>query len=538
MAPKSSNSCNPGSRRTSAGKIRILAVIALGLSLAACGGSGGGGLATGGDGGGDSGGGGNGWVPGVYLASSTFQSQCAAPRAGTNDIQGTSTDENNFLRSYSDDTYLWYAEIVDEDPALFATAEYFNRLKTDATTPSNNPKDQFHFTFPTDDWIALSQSGASAGYGTQFALLQSSPPRHIVVAYTDPNTPASAETLERGAEILTVDGVDVINGNDTDTLNAAFFPSSAGETHSFTVRDLGSATTRSFSMVSAIVTSTPVQNVKTIPNGAGNVGYLLFNDHIATAERGLFDAVTQLAASGIDELVVDVRYNGGGFLDIASEFAYMIAGAAQTGGRTFELLTFNDKHPATNPVTGQPITPVGFHSQSRGFDPSLPSGTTLPTLNLSRVFVLTGSGTCSASESIINSLRGVGVEVIQIGSTTCGKPYGFYATGNCGTHYFTIQFRGENELGFGDYADGFTPENTLGVEGIVIPGCSVADDFGAALGDPAENRLAAALEYAETGTCPPPTGIAAAGLSKATGESGEDLLIPKSPWHQNRIIER
>jgi carboxyl-terminal processing protease len=536
MAPKSSNYCELGSRRTSADKIRILTLIALGLSLAACGGSGGGGLATGGGGG--SGGGGNGWVPGVYLAASTFQSQCAAPRAGTSDIQGTSSDENNFLRSYSNDTYLWYAEIVDEDPALFATAAYFDRLKTDATTPSDDPKDRFHFTFPTDEWIALSQSGATAGYGTQFALLQSSPPRHIVVAYTDLNTPAFAEMLERGAEILNVDGEDVVNGNDVDALNAALFPSSAGQEHFFTVRDLGSATTRSFSMVSAIVTSMPVQNVKTIPTAAGDVGYLLFNDHIATAERGLFDAVIQLAAGNITDLVVDVRYNGGGFLDIASEFAYMIAGAAQTGGRTFELLTFNDKHPATNPVTGDPINPIGFHAQSLGFDPSLPFGTTLPTLNLSRVFVLTGSGTCSASESIINSLRGVGVEVIQIGSTTCGKPYGFYATGNCGTHYFTIQFRGENEVGFGDYADGFTPENTLDAEGIVIPGCSVADDFEAALGEPAENRLAAALQYAESGTCPAPTGIAPARLSKTTGESGEDLLVPKSPWHQNRIIAR
>ncbi|MDZ7769432.1 MAG: hypothetical protein U5K38_10330 [Woeseiaceae bacterium] len=67
------------------------------------------------------------------------------------------------------------------------------------------------------------------------------------------------------------------------------------------------------------------------------------------------------------------------------------------------------------------------------------SGQALPTLDLPRVFVLTGPGTCSASESIINGLRGVDVDVVQVGSTTCGKPYGFYPTGNCGTTYFTIQ---------------------------------------------------------------------------------------------------
>jgi hypothetical protein len=73
------------------------------------------------------------------------------------------------------------------------------------------------------------------------------------------------------------------------------------------------------------------------------------------------------------------------------------------------------------------------------------------------VFVLTSADTCSASESIVNGLRGAGVTVHLVGSTTCGKPYGFYPQDNCGTTYFAIQFQGVNFLGFGDYADGFTP---------------------------------------------------------------------------------
>ena len=67
-------------------------------------------------------------------------------------------------------------------------------------------------------------------------------------------------------------------------------------------------------------------------------------------------------------------------------------------------------------------------------------GEPLPTLDLDRVFVLTGPGTCSASEAIINGLRGIDVEVILIGETTCGKPHGFYPADNCGTTYFTVQF--------------------------------------------------------------------------------------------------
>ena len=56
-------------------------------------------------------------------------------------------------------------------------------------------------------------------------------------------------------------------------------------------------------------------------------------------------------------------------------------------------------------------------------------------------------------------LRGIDIEVIQIGSTTCGKPYGFYGLDNCGTTYFTVQFRGVNAKGYGDYSDGFSPSN-------------------------------------------------------------------------------
>lgn len=519
--------------------IRTFTVLAVVSMISACGGGGGSGFNGGGGG---SGGSGSGWVPGVFLAASSFRGMCAAPRAGTGDIQGTSTDENNYLRSYSDNTYLWYDEIQDRDPALYATPAYFDLLVTNALTQSENAKDRFHFTYPTDEWIALSQSGAAAGYGAQFAILQSTPPRQIVVAYTDPNMPATAPPpgadLDRGAEVLEVDGVDVVNGSNVDALNAAFFPSAAGETHTFTVRDLGAMGTRTFTMESAIVVSTPVQNVTTIATASGTVGYMLFNSHIATAERGLFNAITTLEAAGVSDLIIDLRYNGGGFLDIASELSYMVAGDAQTGGRTFELYTFNDKHPSTNPITGQAIAPYGFHSTSVGFDPSLAAGTPLPTLDLTRVFVLTGSGTCSASESVMNSLRGVGVEVIQIGSTTCGKPYGFYAQDNCGTTYFTIQFRGENDQGFGDYSDGFTPVDAVNNIVPKLPGCSVGDDFTAALGDPAELRLAAALNYVETGTCPALTGVRTPGVSKPAIIGDENMLIPKSPWHQNRIVRR
>ncbi|MGH8232438.1 MAG: S41 family peptidase, partial [Steroidobacteraceae bacterium] len=255
--------------------------------------------------------------------------------------------------------------------------------------------------------------------------------------------------------------------------------------------------------------------------------------HIATAEGELIDAISQLSAAGVTDLVLDIRYNGGGYLDIASELAYMIAGPGPTAGQTFDLQAFNDQYPTINPVTGQALTPTLFHSSSLGFSATPVAGTSLPYLGLSRVYVLTGPGTCSASEAIINGLTGVNVQVIQIGSTTCGKPYGFYPQDNCGTTYFSIEFQGQNAAGFSDYPDGFTPQNSLTLTSAVLPGCSVADDFSHALGDPAEGRLATALALRAGQTCPtPPTGLAPPVVA------GAHASVRRAPWREMRILRR
>lgn len=179
------------------------------LVLAACGGGGGGG------------GGGNnppsplpgGWVQGVFGPSSDFDAECVAPRSGIDpatqrpypDVGGTRTDENNWLRSWTNELYLWYREVPDQNPASFATLDYFDILKTPAVTPSGNPKDQFHFTFPTPEWFALSQGGVSAGYGAQWVILADRPPRRLVVAYTEPSSPATAPSAT-SREVRTCSG--------------------------------------------------------------------------------------------------------------------------------------------------------------------------------------------------------------------------------------------------------------------------------------------------------------------------------------------
>ena len=442
----------------------------------------------------------SGWVRGEYGDAFDYEAQCQSPRAGSEfeDVQGTTTDENFWLRAYSFDTYLWYDEIEDVDPATVDNTEaYFDLMKTFALSPSGNARDKFHFTYNTEDWKKLSQSGVSAGYGVEFFRVRSSPPRQWLVAYTEPNTPAGDAGLLRGWEIASVDGVDFEQGSDTDTLNAALFPAELGEVHQFVFRDVTNGQTTTVNLTSEEITSTPVQSVKVIRSGAKDVGYLLFNDHIATAEEQLIDAFERFKTAGVTELVVDMRYNGGGYLDIARMLASMIVGE-EAVGQTFSELQFNDKYPVRNPITGRVLVPSEFTRTAPGFVVS--SQTQLPLLSLDRVVVISGGGTCSASEAVINGLRGVGVEVILVGDTTCGKPYGFYGIDNCGTTYFTIQFKGVNATGFGDYTDGFSPPGAESV-GVEIGGCSVEDDLGHALGDPEEARLQTALEYLSTGSC-------------------------------------
>jgi len=485
----------------------------------------------------------SGWSKGVFLKPDTFANKCASPRTGINpatnnvyaDKSGTSVDEKNFLRSWSNDTYLWYSEISDINPQTIAnTRDYFSVLKTNAKTASGNNKDNFHFTYTTADWYALSETGVSAGYGVEFSQISTTVPRNIVVAYTEPESPAANANLLRGTKLLKVDGYDLVSATDSasiNKLNAGLYPQTIGEVHTFVVQDVGSPTTRSIVMQSSSVTKTPVQNVKTLDTPTGKVGYILFNDHIRTAERGLYDAVNQLATQGIQDLVLDIRYNGGGYLYIASELAFMIAGSAATSGKVFEKTVFNDKHNTTG-LFGEPLSPTPFYDGSNDI------GGALPSLNLSRVFVITSGDTCSASEAVINGLRGVGVEVIQIGAKTCGKPYGFYPQDNCGTTYFTIQFKGVNNKGFGEYSDGFIPgavDNGMDL----IKGCNVGDDLSHVLGDPAERNLATALHYRATGSCALTSGVADFKLQKL--RVADDLAdvtgsLGKAPGLTNRIM--
>jgi carboxyl-terminal processing protease len=475
-----------------------------------------------------------GWQQGVYRPASNFINKCAVPRTGVDadavpfpDLPGTLLDEKNWLRSWTNETYLWNTEVADTDPSTIADRlDYFAILRTFARTASGKEKDDFHFSEPTADTVARRMSAPTATYGANFAILASSRPRDIRVRYTEPNSPASEVVggiakLPRGAKILSVNGIDAVNGATTqaevDQLNAALFPSTAGITANFVIREPGATSDRTIAVTSVSLSSKPVNRTAVLNTPTGKVGYILFNTFSPfSSEREIRDAIVSLQSEAVSDLVLDLRYNGGGLLTVASQLSYMIAGPTRTSGKNFETLRFNASSGNSNPVTGNPNNPTSFQSTGVGF--SVPSGTQLPNLNLPRVFVLSTARTCSASEAVINGLRGIDVEVILIGGTTCGKPYGFYATNNCGQTYYTIQFQGVNNKGFGDYADGFIAQNSAAPFGVRIAGCSVGDDFTRELGNPQEGLLAAALSYRATGTCPTPPAEASTSASRLPAE--------------------
>ena len=493
---------------------------------------------------------------------------CAAPRpAGTidpqtklayGDVQGKLSDEIAWIASFVNKTYLWYLDVPPVisssyfvgatvpyvDPATnTASTEvlssnymvvdaYFNSQRSPLLTASGKPKDQFHFTALTTDYLAQSAQGTQAGFGFEVALLAAKPPRQALVAYVTPGSPADQNGIIRGTQFISINGVDVTNGSDITTLNNGLYTPVAATTYTFVVQIPGVTGTSTITMTPVTVTLTPVMNVQTLPAPNSQVGYILYTDQIATAESELITAVNQLKSAnggaGITDLVLDLRYNGGGYLDLASELAYMIAGSNQTAGKFFEQDTFNNKNPFS--ITSVQAT-VPFHSTTQGF--SATSGQALPQLNLSTVYIITGPGTCSASEAIMNGLKGAGVKVVQVGETTCGKPYGFYPQDNCSTTYFTIQFVGVNYLGFGAYADGFIPGGT-GSTANNLPGCVATDDFTNALGNPAEASLATTLYYMHNnGACPSP----ALGMTGTAAVSRHAVpVLNRSPVRENRIL--
>ena len=202
------------------------------------------------------------------------------------------------------------------------------------------------------------------------------------------------------------------------------------------------------------------------------VGYMVLSDFIAMSKYEIDSVFRRLKNSNISEFILDLRYNGGGDVKIANHLASLIGGD-NIANKVSEYTFFNQKYSNLNKTTT-------FESYNDN------------QLNLKRVFVITSNRTCSASERVIHNLKAshTGIEVIQIGKKTCGKPYAYDGVGVfCNKALFSINTESTNEDKLGRYVDGLNPT------------CEVDDDMFRPLGDKEESSLKEAISYINNGKC-------------------------------------
>jgi carboxyl-terminal processing protease len=451
----------------------LLCVTICTLLLAACGGGGGGGSSAAAD---------------VIQPSVQFEGivALAAPGGGTrlSDWDATTCTDNrqrNWVRSWLNENYLFYrdAPLTSIDPDTYT--DTVENLFLDYTVRGVPAKDRFSFVVPQAEADAVFQSGTETSVG--FALRRDTDNGGIFrIAYVDPNGPAATAGFARGMVLATVDGVDTSSFIPPAQF-AKLFNSPAGTSSVVGVQDTVGGPLRTLTVASANFPTLPLIVDRVLPGTT--TAYLAYNSFATpVGELQLADAFKRFAAAGVTDLVVDLRYNGGGFIDIAAQLGFMVAGQVQSSGKVFETFVYNDKRSAENISIGFANTITNlFGNDARAGEPLSP-------LNLRRVAVLTSGSTCSASESFISALRGIDIEVVLVGGTTCGKPYGFTQDNNCTLAFFGLEFEGRNDKGV------VTP-----VTGIPAT-CAAADDLDHALGDPAERMLATALGYQLAGTCP------------------------------------
>ena len=468
----------------------------------------------------------DGFTADVFEPSQLFMNRCAVPRTTPTTIggetynwqdidrPGTLLDEKYWIRSFVNEQYLWYNEVTDVSPRnTDSSLRYFFRMRTFARTESGKAKDKFSGYLYTEDELR-GNAGVSLSFGMTVDNLRTSPnsPNNIRVLFTEPGSPAANAGIGRGDKILRIDRMDLstpLSERQSDIVTDLLTNPSIDAPYVLRIQDRDTLVERIITLTAQEITEAPVHNTQRIVRSDGSaVGYMTLNTFgsfpVEAAQR---DAIQQLIdEGGVDDLVLDLRYNGGGIIWFSAQLAYMIAGD-WSRNLVFAKDIHNDKQSHRNAL---------FNFRPSGLGATVPEGRALPTLNIGprtrdgagTVYILSSVKTCSASEMLINGLRGVNVNVVQIGTTTCGKPYGFSGARNCGVTYYPVMFQSNNAQGFGDFADGFKPANAGG-SGVTVPGCHVlGDDVSKDLGDVGEARLKAALNHRANGTCPPVTAAA------------------------------
>ncbi|MBL8311254.1 MAG: hypothetical protein JNL19_12570 [Burkholderiales bacterium] len=380
--------------------------------------------------------------------------------------------QKTWVRSLADMSYLWATQSPRPDPTTYNTvASYFNDILF-------KPTDRYSWF---DDAASTYDSFSGAptirlGYEVGLARMDAGT---LVIRRVEPNTPASRAGLNRGTLISAING-QAVGPSLTSAQYSALYPTVSGTITTLTVKLRGASQWTTVALLADLASSgveITVDNALLLTSSNGKkVGYFAFHGFYSQSSAELVSTLTAMKSAGVQDVVLDLRYNGGGYVAVANELASMLGGD-RVRGQVFNKTRFTELQPGT--ASSELFDVMGVPEASR--------------LHLPRLFVLVTNRSASASELVINSLKPF-LDVVLIGSTTYGKPVGSYLhpftrSGNCGQMYAMIGFEGVNACDSGQYYNG------------IAPTCFVLDDLSRDLGDVNELMLAGALRYADTGTC-------------------------------------
>jgi carboxyl-terminal processing protease len=327
-----------------------------------------------------------------------------------------------------------------------------------------HPTDRWSFVADYDEFIA-EMLGTFVGHGIRVGLDNDNKAR-IAMIYK--NSPLYASGVRRGWIIKDLNGKDlaaILLANDAAAYNDAFGPSTEGITNTFIFGRTGKADTTITSTKSTFTINSVIL-YDTLHLSTGVAGHIVFESFIKPSEQELLTAFAYFKAMNINNLILDLRYNSGGYLYIGQELASYIAGDDKAG-TTFAALLYNNKNLIQNTTYPFIVTPSS--------------------LALPKIVVITTRLTASASEAVMNGLKPY-VNIIAVGDTTNGKPTGMNGWA-CAKKYFfwPVTFQVVNALNEGDYFDGIPPDR--------IANDDITHDFN----DRNEECLKEAISYLETG---------------------------------------
>ena len=329
----------------------------------------------------------------------------------------------NFIWKGLNSYYLWKDEIPDLANDRFSNQEELNTFLKQSSDPDALFESLLYqrgtsdkWSWIVDDYIALEKSfqGVTKSNGMEFRLYRFKDSETKVygeVIYIVPNSDAKVKEITRGAIFTQINGTNITDSNYRDLLY-----SSDSYTVGFADYNNGNpienGTTKE--LVKTELEENPVFIKKIIEKDGQKIGYLMYNGFVSSYNQELNNAFAEFKGSGITELIIDLRYNGGGSVRTATYLSSMV-----TGQYTGQIASKEKWNPEVQEYF-QNNRPESLENK---FVSSMTDGTALQSLELSSLYVITTNNTASASELLINSLDPY-ISVKTIGQTTRGKYVG------------------------------------------------------------------------------------------------------------------